>query len=318
MDPVHPDIYTYQRTVRYSDCDASRNYFTPRVMDYAVEAVEGWFENVLGVSRTELISLREIDVDFVHAECEFSKTVTAGEAVKGWVKIVHVDNSKIMFNVSGNNDAGELCFLVNLTVRLVKHKRSESIQIPLEYRKLIENYQAHCVTDDVNVKDTNPNMSIEHCMSFPLTSNSCDVPFVFKRRVVFGECDMSGSIYAPRVFEYLLEAVGEWYEKFLGISWLEQNSRKIGQPFLKISCDYLNAMVPGQMIYTMITVTKLGRSSIAYSAVGFKENGTQCFNAQLTACYSFEIDGFLKATPFPEVMRGRITAYQMDCDKSKS
>ncbi|MGB9082454.1 MAG: thioesterase family protein [Desulfuromonadaceae bacterium] len=314
MNSVSPATYTYQRLVRYGDCDASSNYFTPRAVDYAVEAVEGWCENVLGVSWTGLISQRDLEVHFEHVGCEFRKTVTAGDVVTLRVRAASTDNSRIVFNVSGDNDAGEPCFLAALTACFVTRRQRESISIPPEFQELIDSYQACCGADAATAKDTGHNENDGSRLPFQLTPGSRDEPFVHQRRVAYGECNPSGTVYPPRVFDYLLEAVGEWYEKYLGISWLEQNIRKIGQPFLNVTCDYLSPIVPGQLIYTMVTVSRLGRSSIAYSAEGFDGNGVRCFDGKLTACYCIEEDGALKATPFPEEMRGRITAYQAVCD----
>jgi acyl-CoA thioesterase FadM len=264
-----------------------------------------------------LISQRDLEVHFVHVGCDFRKTVTAGDVVTLRVGAAGVDNSRIMFNVSGDNDAGEPCFLAALTACFVTRRQREPISIPPEFRGLIDNYQACCGAGATIAKDTGHNENVVSRLPFQLTPGSRDVPFVHQRRVAYGECSPSGTVYPPRVFDYLLEAVGEWYKKYLGISWLEQNIRKIGQPFLNVTCDYLSPIVPGQLIYTMVAVSRLGRSSIAYSAAGFDGNGVRCFDGKLTACYCIEEDGALKATPFPEEMRERITAYQAVCDTFK-
>lgn len=308
----YPNTYTYRRIVRYGDCDASRNYYTPRAIDYAIEAVEGWYENVLGASWTDLNRQGELVFHFLHAGCEFLKTLTAGEMVQARVEIVGVENSSLMFRVSGNNDAGELCFRAHLRACFMEFKQFEPVPIPLKYREQIRNYQMYCREGDAADKNASFQTSAE---SLPLLSeqNSRGVPFILQRRVAYGECGLSGTIYSPRVFDYLLEAVGQWYEKFLGISWMEQNIRNRGQPFLKVTCDYLAPMVTGQLISTIVTVNRLGRTSIAYSATGCDEKGGLCFNAELTACYCIEEAGALKAMPFPDDMRKRISAYKEDC-----
>jgi acyl-CoA thioesterase FadM len=84
-------------------------------MDYAVEAVEGWCEAVLGTSWAEMGRRGEHSVYFLQAGCEFFKTLTAGEVVLAQVELVGIDNSQMMFSVSGENAAAELCFRVRLT-----------------------------------------------------------------------------------------------------------------------------------------------------------------------------------------------------------
>jgi acyl-CoA thioesterase FadM len=174
-------------------------------------------------------------------------------------------------------------------------------------------HQAGCGKAEVSVSDAGRQADVEPCLPSLLPAGSREVPFIQQRRVVYGECGRSGTIYPPRVFDYLLEAVGEWYEKYLGISWIEQNIRQRGQPFLHVTCDYLRPMVTGQLISTRVTVSGLGKASITYSVAGCDEKGRQCFNAQLTACYCIEEEGALKATPFPSDMRAKITAYVEAC-----
>lgn len=313
MSKQRPSAYEYQRMVRYGDCDASRNYYTPRAIDYSVEAVEGWFEQVVKVSWTDLVSLHGMELHFLHAGCEFRKTLTAGETVFARVAVVGVEDSNFTFIVSGMNHAGELCFRTTLTSCFVERRQFRQIPVPPEFRELIGTYQASYGAAGP-VEEAGRPVTADRSAPLPLAGRSGEVPFILRRRVVYGECGVSGSIYLPRVFDYLLEANGEWYGKFLGISWLEQNIRKRGQPFLHVTCDILSRVVSGQHISLMLTVSRLGRSSISYSVQGYDESGIHCISAQLTACYSVEKSGALKATPFPDELREKITAYQAACD----
>ena len=309
MKSTRSTTYTCQRVVRYSDCDASRNYYTPWAIGYAVEALEGWFETVLGVSWPELIRQRDCEVDFAHIGCEFRKTLTAGELVRLSVEIAGLGNTHIRFGVTGNNGYGETCFQATLLACFTALQQGNPLQIPPEYRLRIENYHGVCA------EVTDPVCESSDTQILPRSLGST-VPFILQRRVVYGDCGMSGTIHAPRVFDFLLEAVGDWYEKFLGISWLEQNSRKRGQPFLIVSCDFLKPMSTGEIISTTVIVSRLGRSSIGYSVAGCDGNGVHCFEAQLTACYSMEEAGALKAVPFPDELREKIIAYQQACGGS--
>jgi acyl-CoA thioesterase FadM len=313
MSQQRPTAYAYRRIVRYGDCDASLNYYTPRAIDYAVEAVEGWFEQVVAVSLSDLVCLHGMELHFLHAGSEFRKTLTAGETVLARV-MVGVEHSTVTFTVSGVNQAGELCFLTTLKSCFVERRQFRQIPIPQEYRERIEKYQAGCRAAGP-VEEAGRTVTTDQSMPLPLAGWSGEVPFILQRRVVYGECGVSGTIYLPRVFDYLLEANGEWYGKFLGISWMVQNIRKRGQPFLHVTCDILSRVVSGQLISLMLTVSRLGRSSITYALQGYDEKGTHCISGQLTACYSVEQNGALKATPFPNELREKITAYQAACDE---
>ena len=314
MSQQRPTAYEYRRIVRYGDCDASLNYYTPRAIDYAVEAVDGWFEQVVAVSLSDLVSLHGMELHFLHAGCEFRKTLTAGETVLARVAVVGVEDSTVTFSVSGVNHAGELCFRTTLISCFVERRQFKQIPIRPEFRERIEKYQASCGAAGL-VEEAGRTVTTDQGMPVPLAVWSGEVPFILQRRVVYGECGVSGAIYLPRVFDYLLEANGEWYGKFLGITWMEQNIRKRGQPFLHVTCNILNRVVSGQLISLMLTVSRLGRSSISYALQGYDEKGTHCISGQLTACYSVEQNGALKATPFPDELREKITAYQAACNE---
>lgn len=164
---------------------------------------------------------------------------------------------------------------------------------------LVEFYRTEYVNDPFVVAQNDRMVAINSALEVDLTGQVCaDSIGPRQYSAVGGQLDfVYGAIYLPRVFDYLLEANGEWYGKFLGISWLEQNIRKRGQPFLHVTCDILSRVVSGQQISLMLTVSRLGRSSISYAVQGYDENGTHCISAQLTACYSVEQNGALKAHP---------------------
>ena len=124
---------------------------------------------------------------------------------------------------------------------------------------------------------------------------------------------MSGKVYPPRVYDMALEAVGEWYERVLGITWLQQCIDLKGQPFVDINCLYLRDMEAGRPLNIAVRVRHLGAASIIYSVIGYDDAGFPCFDAQLAACYIDETSGVYKPTPFPEDYRRRILEYQMRC-----
>ena len=138
-------------------------------------------------------------------------------------------------------------------------------------------------------------------------------PFARQWRVRYGDCGVSGTIYLPKLVECAIERLGEWYEWCLGISWLEQNIRKRGVPFINIRCEYLRPMTPGQVIDLVVRIPRLGRSGIGYEVIGCDDQGRPCFEAQIAACYISEENGPYQPTAFPDELRERIIAYQQAC-----
>lgn len=308
--------FTSRRLVRYGDCDASRNYYTPRAADYAVEAVEEWFLQVLCLSWSELLYQRECALTFRNIDCEFQRPLTAGDMVAERVEIVQFDTGQIRFWVSGEKGEGESCFQTHLTVSFVCKITFTPIPVPPELLQQIKEWQVRCSTVNVGQEESGSRRNTTRPELRHVPSGKTSVPFMYQRRVAFGDCTPSGLVYPPRVYDYLLEATSRWYETILGISWLEQNTRNTGAPFLNVSCDYLQPMSAGQMLSIMVTISRLGRTSLVYAVAGFDEKNTLCFNAQLTVCYCVEVNGLLTPTPFPFELREKIKAYQAACGES--
>jgi acyl-CoA thioesterase FadM len=112
------------------------------------------------------------------------------------------------------------------------------------------------------------------------------------------------------VIHWAVEAVGEWYETTLGISWLEQCHRGLGTPFVDIQCDHLSPIVPGDELELAVAIARLGQASIVYEVVGRGRDGAARFRARMTACHIHEEGRRAKPTPFPEEMRRRIEGYR--------
>jgi|GEM_PF-3061497 len=309
--------FSYRRRVDFGDCDSARVYFTPRAVDYAVEGVEAWYEDVLGVSWADLVIRHNLDPIFVQIGCEYFRPVIADQIVHVLVKVVGIDRATITFSAVGQSAAGETFFRVTLQARFSEGDNVESTPIPARYRQRIEACLVPCdglastpmkkVRGFVRRDERNP------CRQRPQGPAGM-VPFTSQRLVVFGDCTVSGTVYAPRIFNYAVEAVGEWYRETLGISWLQQCIRQRGVPFMDIRCECLTPLVPRQVITMAVTVPRLGSSSIGYDVLGYDETGKPCFDVRMSACYISDETGSFKATPFPEEMRARILAYQAACE----
>ncbi len=91
--------------------------------------------------------------------------------------------------------------------------------------------------------------------------------------------------------------------------------RKRGTPFLRITGECRRPVVPGEVVTFSVGVPRLGRSSIDYAVTGYGDDKEVCFDAFMSACYISEESGTPKSIPFPDEMRGRIEAYQANCEE---
>ena len=317
--PTSP--FTIQRRVAWGDCDPARIYYTPRAVDYAVEAVEAWSEEVLEISWVELANQYDLDATFVHVDCEYLRALVASQVVDLQVWVTGVELCSVTLTVVGKGNDGVPCFLAHLVGCFAERSKAANIPLPAEFRQRIELYQGQCGEMTTIVKSGNRSGLMTGRNAAGLGTNdagSCclpaaTAPFTRKRRVRYGDCTVAGNVYAPRVFDYAVEAIGEWYEEVLEISWMDLVwKRQQGAPFVSVSCEYLRPMVPGQTMAVTVWVTRLGGASVEFAVVGCDAKNTPCFDARLAACF-IDQDGF-KTMRIPEEFRTLIQAYQANCE----
>ncbi len=272
---MNTEPFRYRRRVAFGECDPARIFFAPRAIDYAVEAVEAWSEAALDVSWADLVAHgREARV--IAVDCEFQRSLVAGQVIEVDVEPIEGGPDAVTLSARGELAEGDVSFRARVALRVTDRTGGEAAS----------------------------------ARSDPLHRASTVPPFTRDRRVRYGDCGVSGDAYAPRVVEWAVEAVGEWYEEQLGMSWLDQCIRGRGTPFLAIHCAYLRRMEAGRVITMSVSIPRLGRASIGYAVVGRDGRGEPCFEADMSACYITEEGGPRRSMPFPDHLRERILAYQ--------
>src|SRR5450631_669414 len=313
------ESFIVQRRIGFGECDAARIYKTPRAIDIAVEAIDAWFEAALGVSWAALVTQHNLDLSYARIACEYLRPVTASQTVQVCIRVIKAETAAITFTATAETDSGQPCFRVTLVTCFNSRTTSKPVPVPSVFRRTIEQYLStgmeerwtpsggHHVVRKAEYHEQN------HAIRSSVQVKQAGAPFVQQHRIVYGECGPSGKVYPPRVYDMALEAVGDWYERIIGITWLQQCINLKGQPFVDINCLYLCDMEPGRLLNIAVKVKHLGAASIIYSVIGYDDSGSACFDAQLAACYIDESSGVYKPTPFPEDYRRRILDYQARC-----
>jgi 4-hydroxybenzoyl-CoA thioesterase len=302
--PVGPSIY--RRRVAFGECDAARIYFAPRAVDYAVEAVEAWFGAELGVSWAELPRARGVEATFLHVGCEFLRPLVAGQVIGVRLTVTGCDGTTIRFLAEGGDDSGEPSIRLRLSLCLAPTGGGTPVLLPREILERVDAYRARCGGGEPAREEPRARGD----RAFPPEGSS---PFTRSRRVVYGECGAGGTVYAPKVFEYVIEAIGEWYEEVPGISWTTLISeRRQGTPWVVAACDYLRPVACGGTVAIGVRVDRVGKSSVGFAVTGY-EGGKPCFDARLTSCFIDQDAGF-RPMPIPEEFRGKIEAFKAACE----
>ena len=305
--PSRSGGFTYPRRVAFGECDPARIYYTPRAIDYCVEAIEAWWESTLSATWSGMLARRGLEVRFLHAGSEFLRPLTVGQVVRVGVRVPEAGRTRLSFRVTGQEGSGEPNFRALLEVGLFDRRRRAMVPIPGEVRERIARYEAACGHGEELPERERGRRPPRGPRRFPKGL------FARTVRVVFGDCSPSGTVYPPKIFGYAVEAVGEWFEEVPGISWLALVSvRKQGAPAVAASCDFHRPMTAGQAVAVGVRVTRLGRASIGLSVEGNDPDGLPLFDSRITLCYIDQEGGF-RSMPIPEEFRRRIREYRAAC-----
>lgn len=144
--PTEPSAapYVHRRIINWSDTDAAQIVYTVRFLDYVMEAVEGWWRNVVGTSWYEMNVDRNIGTPVVNVNFDFTAPLTPRHVLELTVLVARAGRASITFNIFGDRDDGVRSFTAQLTACAVDNRAHESIEIPPEWRERIEDYMARC------------------------------------------------------------------------------------------------------------------------------------------------------------------------------
>lgn len=127
------ELFTHSRRITWGETDAARIAYTPRMLDYAMEALERWFQDRLGTGWYEMTVDHGIGTPFVHVEMDFRSPVTPRDTLASRVRLARLGGSSLRFAVTGR--VGErLVYEAVLVCAFVDTARMQPIPVPERYR----------------------------------------------------------------------------------------------------------------------------------------------------------------------------------------
>lgn len=138
------------------------------------------------------------------------------------------------------------------------------------------------------------------------------IPFVYRRRLRFGESDAASMIYTVRFFDYALDAIDAWYEAVVGVSLYDLNMKHgLSCPFVHTEMDFRAPLRPGDELYVQVLIAAMGRSTLTFSLEGSLQDGSRRFSGQFIV--SFISPTLMKSVPIPAIIAERVRQYQTRC-----
>jgi 4-hydroxybenzoyl-CoA thioesterase len=136
--------FTVTRTVRWGDCDPAGIIYTPRVLDYAMEILEAWYREVVGVPWLKLNRELSMGAPTVRVELDFLGAPAPDQDVVLDLLVEDLGRSSITFRVTGRDRAGKAYFRAKLISCFISQPAFKPISIPQEFRDRIQAYRADC------------------------------------------------------------------------------------------------------------------------------------------------------------------------------
>jgi 4-hydroxybenzoyl-CoA thioesterase len=134
------------------------------------------------------------------------------------------------------------------------------------------------------------------------------MPFIQSRIVRWGDCDPAGIIYTPRILDYAIETLEACLREVMGASWnVMREQHNIGGPTVHFECDIRKPLAPDMAVDLVLTLEKLGRSSMTSRIVCVDAEGVEYFRVLLVNCFvTGDSPTDIRALPISETWRERL------------
>ena len=139
-----PYPFTVTHRVAWGDCDPAGIIYTPRVLDYAMETLESWNHQVLGVPWLKLNRELALGSPTVRAEIDFLAAPEPDHEVIVELRVERLGDKSVTFRIAGHDGAGTAFFAVRLVSCYIARPAFTSTPVPEAFRRRILAYQAAC------------------------------------------------------------------------------------------------------------------------------------------------------------------------------
>lgn len=138
-------------------------------------------------------------------------------------------------------------------------------------------------------------------------------PFIKQEKIRFKHIDYAGIVFYPRFLEMLNDLVEDWFEEALNRPFSKMHETN-GIPTVDLKVQFKNAARIGETITKKLWVKELKTSSINCGFLFVNQNEQTVLEGEVTLVnVKIQEDRqSIKAEPFNEEMKVRITSYKQD------
>lgn len=134
--------FSIRQVVTWSMADLAATMNSPRAFDYALEAIEAFFRDILGLSFRRLVQEHGTGAPVVHASCDYLEPLWEGDEFTLTLAIERLGNKSITWRVAAQRADGTDVFRVRLINAMIDIETRQPKPIPVEFRGPMEDYLA--------------------------------------------------------------------------------------------------------------------------------------------------------------------------------
>lgn len=136
--------YAVTRTVKWGDCDPAGIIYTPRVLDFAMECLEAWHRDVLGVSWMRLNQELHMGAPTVRVEIDFVAVPAPDHEVTTELRVAKLGRSSVAYLLRGHDADGADYYRASLVACFIERPEYKPVAVPEPFRGRILAYQRAC------------------------------------------------------------------------------------------------------------------------------------------------------------------------------
>ncbi len=141
------------------------------------------------------------------------------------------------------------------------------------------------------------------------------LPYVYRRRVQWGDADPALIAYTARFLDFAMDAVDSWFRDVVGVDWYAMNTRLgVGSPVVHLDLDFAAPLRPGDELWLAVTVARIGRSSLHLSLSGTLAGARPVYSGTLVL--AFVDRESVRSIAVPPLIREPIERYARDCGQA--
>jgi len=137
-------LYVHRPAITFGHTDSAGIVYTVRFFDYGIEAIEGWFREILGLSWHEINIKHHMGTPFVHVDMDMRSPLVPGDDLAVTVRIKEAGRSSLRFALSGHKGDGILSFEGEWVCVVVDTETMKSMSLPEPYAGRLRDYLALC------------------------------------------------------------------------------------------------------------------------------------------------------------------------------